>query len=431
MFIPALARRRPRIYYGWYILGVVMLDSFLSAGLSQLFMSIMLKPMTEEMGWSRTATTGAITIGTLTAGLLSPLLGRLADRYGPRLLTTVGTLVTAGMFFLLASLAEQWQFYLGYIVGRSIALGTLSGVVAQTAVANWFRRMRGRAMGLHSMALAGGGSVLSFVAQLILEAYGWRMVFLVFGIAVLTLLVLPAALVLRRRPEDLGLLPDGDRAPPAAEVPSARQPREEEPSWTLSEAIRTPALWLLVGALFIAVMANTAVGFHQVAYYTDVGIAPTAAVVALSLYALVGALSSGVWGFLTERFSERVMAAAAMLLATVAILYLLTVRSLAGALLFAVLFGMSSRGESTLVNIILAQYYGRRFFGSISGFVNPFMLGGVGLGPSVSALAFDLTGAYQVVFICFAGTSTLAAVLLWLARPPTRKSPSPGPAPAR
>jgi MFS family permease len=417
MSVPTLSPPS-RIFYGWYILGVAMLGAFLAAGTSQLFMSIMLKPLAEELGWNRTATTVAITIGTVLGGLLSPFLGRLADRYGPRLLSTLGALILTATYFGLAGMTELWEFYVVYIVGRGLTASMLSGVVPCTAAANWFRRMRGRALGLIAMCIPLGGSALSLVGQLIIEGPGWRTAFLVFGCASLVLLVLPTALILRRRPEEMGLLPDG--ALPSAEVPAAgpRSRRRDEFSWTLGEALRTPALWLLGAAATVAAMANTAVGFHQVAYYTDMGIAPTEAVAALSLYSLCGALASGLWGLLTERFSERGLAIAGVLASAGAILYLLTVRSLAGALIFAVLFGVTARGGTTLVNIILAQYYGRESFGAISGFMTPFVMVGLGLGPAIGAYWFDLTDTYEAVFIAFAALSVLAAVLLWLAKKP-------------
>jgi OFA family oxalate/formate antiporter-like MFS transporter len=408
------------MFYGWYILAISMLGAFLSAGASQLFMSIMLKPITEELGWSRTVTTGAITVGSILGGLLSPLIGPLADRYGPRPLATLGALGLVGLYFALASLAELWQFYAVYVLGRALTAATLAGVVPMTAATNWFRRKRGRALGLVAMCTPLGGAVLALIGQAILEGYGWRLVFLVFGVATLVLLVPPAALVLRRRPEDLGLQPDGVRgaAPLTTHASPDAGDGDEEGGWTLAEALRTRTLWLLIAAGSLLVTANTAVGFHQVAYYTDVGIAATAAVVALSVYAFAGALANGLWGWLTERFPERPIAVVATLLSALAIFYLLSVQTAAGALGFAVLFGLTSRGESTLVNIILAQYYGRQSFGAISGFVNPFLMVGLGIGPLLGAVVFDLAHSYHAVFLAFGGTSVLAAALLWLARRP-------------
>jgi sugar phosphate permease len=229
----------------------------------------------------------------------------------------------------------------------------------------------------------------------------------------------PAALLLRRTPEEMGLLPDGAPSLPPTAV-AARAPTGAELSWTLGEALRTPTLWLITAAGVVAAMSNTAVGFHLVAYYTDVGLPATQAVTALSVYAFAGALASGLWGWFTEHLSERTMAVVVSLLSAGAILYLLWVRDLAGALLFAVLFGLTSRGGSTLTNIILAQYFGRRAYGTISGFVNPFTMVGLGLGPTIGALCFDLTGSYATEFTFFAATSVLTAGLLWRARHPGR-----------
>jgi MFS family permease len=137
------------------------------------------------------------------------------------------------------------------------------------------------------------------------------------------------------------------------------------------------------------------------------------------VYAFSGALANGLWGLLTERFSERFLAMLASTVTTVAIFYLFTVRSVPGALVFAVVFGITSRGESTLLSMLLAQYYGRHAYGAINGIVHPFLLIGLGLGPLVAAISFDLTGTYQIVFICAALGSLVAAGLYWLARRPT------------
>ncbi|HLH21859.1 MAG TPA: MFS transporter [Chloroflexota bacterium] len=410
--------RRPRVFYGWYILGVAMLAAFLAAGSSQLFMSIMLKPMTDDFGWSRTATTGAITLGTILAGLVAPVFGRLADRHGPRLLMTLGALLLAGSYFALAQLGELWQFYAVYVTARGLTTPMLTGVVPMTAATNWFRRMRGRALGFIAMCTPLGGAVLAFSGELIIESASWQTVFIVFAMLTLTLLVVPAAMLLRRTPEEMGLLPDGAPSLPPATAAPTPPTRGHELSWTLSEALRTPTLWLITAAGVVAAMANTAVGFHLVAYYTDVGLPATEAVTALSVYAFSGAIASGLWGWFTERLSERMMAVVVSLLSAGAIMYLLWVRDLLGAIAFAVLFGLTSRGGSTLTNIILAQYFGRRAYGTISGFVNPFTMVGLGLGPTIGALCFDLTGSYHVEFTFFAVASVVTAGLIWLARHP-------------
>jgi MFS family permease len=169
----------------------------------------------------------------------------------------------------------------------------------------------------------------------------------------------------------------------------------------------------------VASTVASGIGFHLVAYFTDIGIASSVAVGAIGIYALTGAVGNVIWGFLSEKVSERLLAAGVMFLMAVMILYLRSVRTVTGVFVFVILFGAAARGEGTLVNIILAQYYGRRSYGAISGFNFPFHMVGLGFGPLISSVSFDLTGSYQALFYVFTGVTIIAAFLLWLARKPT------------
>jgi MFS family permease len=414
------ARRRPRVFYGWYVIAVTMAGGFLAAGTSQLFMGVMLKPITDEFGWSRTSVAGAITLGTLGAGLLSLPAGWLVDKYGPRLLAPLGALVVVGAYAALANINALWQFYLAYLVGRGVAATSLGGVVSMTVAANWFQRHRGRAMGLVAMSLPLGGSVLALVAQIIIENEGWRTVFLCFAVLLFVIYFIPACLIIRRRPEDIGLLPDG-RSEMVDSSPD-RPAEAPEESWTLNEAVRTRALWLLIAGVTLGVMANGAVGFHQVAYYTDQGIPATQAATVLGVYAFSGAMANGLWGFVVEWISERMLAVIVTLLSAVAVGLLLLVDSTIQALGFAVMFGLMARGESSIVMMIIAQYYGRNAYGRISGFVTPFQMVGLGVGPLIASASYDLSGSYTRAFVLFALSYLVTAFLFWLAKRPVRSA---------
>jgi MFS family permease len=411
-------KKKTKIFYGWYILAIGMVGAFMAAGTSQLFMSIMIKPFTKEFGWSRTATTGAFTVGTIMAGLFSLPFGKLVDRYGPRWLASLGALIVAGAYVAFTKFFNLWQFYVVYVIARVVASNTLSNITPQTAAVNWFRRFRGRALGLLAMAMPLGTSALAMAAQLIMEDYGWRTVFKTFALGMVLLQVLPAAMILRRRPEDIGLIPDGGESVSVDPGPTNQVSTQGEAPWTLSKAFRTWALWFLIAAMMVASLITSGVGTHLVPYLTDIGIAPSIAVGAMSTYALTGALGNIVWGFLSEKISERWLASGVMLLMAAAILYLQSVRTMMGLFVFAVLFGLAARGEGTLINIILAQYYGRSSYGAISGFVFPFHMLGLGFGPLVSSYSFDLTGSYQALFNVFIVISMIGALLLWLAKKP-------------
>jgi MFS family permease len=405
------------IYYGWYVIGVAMVGAFLCGGMtSQVFFGVVLKPLTSDLGWSRTEVTGAITLGTLSGGLLAPLAGTIVDRYGVRFLAPAGAVGIAVSLYVLSSVQSLLVFYVCYIVARALSSTAVSGVGSQSLAVNWFRRMRGRAFGMIAMAVPLGGSVGALVAQPLIEGPGWRTVFVIFPTLLLVFFALPALLIYRRRPEDIGLLPDGDATPqPGAPV---RQPQTPEVSWTLQEATRTRALWLLVAGLFIGTLANGSVSFHLVSYYTDKGISATAAATALSIYALGGAIANFIWGFLVERFSERLLLTAAMVISGLSLGLMIPVDHAGPAIAVGALYGMAARGEGTLVNTVLAQYYGRESYGRIVGVISPFNSLALGLGPLVASICFDLTGSYTLIYAVFAASYAFSAFILMLARKP-------------
>jgi MFS family permease len=413
------------MYYGWLIVALVMLSALLGAGLNNVSMAVVLKPVSEDQQWSRTLTSGAITVGALLAGALAPSVGRLADRIGPRVLMPVGAGIVGTLALLLGSASAPWHFYAAYVPARALADTLLCGVVPMTAVTNWFHVKRPRAIGLVFMSVPLGSAGLALLYQALIAEWGWRAAFLALGLLLWTLAVLPAALLLRRQPEDLGLLPDG--AAPAAASPNVAMkvphPGSDasEVSWRVHEALRTRAIWLIVLSSFLATLATGGTAFHLVAYFTDVGIPPGAAAGALGLMALAGAGGGGLWGTLSERVAPRYLCTAVLAISAVAVLLLLQVRAAWMAYVGALLFGVAGRGGLVFTHVLVARYYGRRSFGAISGYVEPFGKLGLGGGPLVAGAAFDLAGNYQGVFLVFASLYVLAASLICFAGAPARR----------
>lgn len=409
-------------FYGWIIVTISMVAGFFSAGVSNITMAVVLKPISDELGWSRALTATAVTMGSILGGILSPVFGPIADRLGPRfLLPSGGALV--GLLAVGVSLStEPWQFYATFVPARALTEFLLCGIVPFTAVANWFYLKRPRAMGLVAMSVPLGSAALSLIYQFFVTHYGWRSAFLALGISLWVLVVIPGAIFLRRQPEDLGLAPDGISPLAQAEGPlSLRKERQNtgaELSWTRAEAMRTGALWLLVASAFLASIGTGGIAFHTVAYFTDRSIAPVVAAGALSLMALSGALGNGLWGALAERMQPRRLNVTTMLIAAGAVALLTQVREPFTAYFFAVLFGLNARGAAVLTQILLARYFGRRSYGAISSVLDPFHKGGLGLGALFAGLAFDFTGNYQTIFLIFMGSYILSALLIFLVRRP-------------
>ncbi|MBI4495086.1 MAG: MFS transporter [Chloroflexi bacterium] len=420
---------RPPFFYGWLIVGMVMVSTFLGAGLDNATMGVVIKPLSEERGWSRTLASGAIAAGSIAGGLLAPLLGRLGDRVGPRLLLPAGAATVGTLLLVLSLMSEPWQFFGTYVPARALAQTLLYGVVPLTMVTNWFYLKRPRALGFATMAQPLGASALALAYQLLISHFGWRATFLTLGVLVWVLVVVPGALLLRRQPEDLGLAPDGASSLPAGSRRSDGREGQRwaatEHHWTLREAVCTRALWLVMVSTTLGVAATGGIAVHLVAYYTDLGIDPLLAAGALSLFAFSGAAANVLWGFLAERVPARHLYVAAMVLAAAVVVLLLQVRTplLAGAV--AVLLGLSARGQQALLQILLSHYFGRHSFGAISGFIEPPWRAGHGLGPLLAGAAFDLSGSYQGVFRLFVGAYLLSAFLLLVMRRPQAKDTNP------
>jgi MFS family permease len=419
--LPPLLHKLP-FFYGWVVLGVVMGSGFLAAGVNNVAMGVIFKPLSQDMGWSRSLTAGAIAAGTIGAGLLAPFLGRLADRVGPRVLLPLGAAAVGGLGIALSAVTQPWQFYAAYVPARALGQTLLFGVVPVTAVANWFHLKRPRAMGLLAMAIPMGAATMALFYQLLIAEFGWRSTFVALAVLLWTAVLVPGAVLLRRQPEDVGLLPDG-RAPSAHQPGPAGQRRPARPAalehhWTFTAASRTPALWLLAisAALYTAASGGTA--FHLAAYLTDMGIDPIVAAGALSLFSFSGGVASGLWGFLAERASPKLLNVTSMFLNALGVLLLLQVRSVPAAYGLALVFGATSRGQEALLQILLAHYFGRHSFGAISGVMESALRIGLGLGPLLAAAAYDLTGTYQGVFLGFVASFSTSMLLIGISRKP-------------
>lgn len=412
-------------FYGWVIVAIVVLAGVLAAGVSNITMAVVLKPISEDLGWTRSLTAAALTMGALLGGVLSPLFGPLADRLGPRFLLPAGGALVGLLSIGVSLSTEPWQFYATFVPARALTEFLLCGMIAFTAVANWFYIKRARVMGLVAMATPLGSAVMSLVYQFFVTHYGWRSAFLALGIALWVLVVIPGLIFLRRQPEDLGLLPDGRVQVPAiqsgAKSASIESPSDEEYSWRRGDAARTATLWLLVISSFLASIGTGGVAFHMAAYLTDGAVAPAVAASVVSVMALSGAFGNGIWGALAERLHPRRLNVATMLVAAGSVALLMQVRSTATAYLFALLFGINARGAAVLTQVLVARYFGRRSFGAISSILDPFHKGGLGLGALFAGIAFDYHGDYRGIFTVFLVSYLLAALLIFMARQPMHK----------
>jgi sugar phosphate permease len=411
------------------------LAAFAASGVSQVVFGGIQVFIAEDTGWKKSTISFAVTAGTWGSGLLAPFVGRLADRHGPRWLMPVGILVTAASFFWLAGAQALWQFVAAYVLGRAVSQPVLIGVVPHTAAVNFFRRRRNIALALSSSFRPIGGAINIQIISILAVHYGWRAAYRYLGVLSL-LLVVPMVLVMRRRPEDIGLLPDGARrtgAEPARLEARAGTSRpatgrgDLELSWTTREALRTRAFWLITITVTFGTLASGTVGFSLVPYLAeDVGLSNGQAAGVLSLGTFL-AISNLAWGYLANLITPRRCLVVALGVSGIMVLYLTTVSSLAMALGFALVFGAFSGAAASLDSMMLAQYYGRGSYGSNLGVVVLFQTMALGLGPALGSVVREVAGSYNVLYIILAAAYITAGISIFLARAPRRVGVSSSP----
>ena len=412
---PRLARSTP-FFYGWVVLFSAGSSQFVRNAVASLTLAVFIYPMTQELGWSRTLIAGAASLGGLGAAAANPLVGRLVDRFGARLVLTAGIFGAGLCTISLALTASPLIFYLGFGLGRVIFLGPLP-IGASVVVSRWFVKKRGRTIGLLFASHAAGMTLFPLVASFIIQERGWQAAWLVLGLMVWVLALAPVSLLIIERPEDVGLRPDGVRMGPS-EPSDSRAQHPAEPAWTLPQAMRTQALWMLASVAGSLFLIQVGVNVHLGAYFRDQGLSAAATASAISVTAISAAVGSIFWGWTAERVPVRfVFASVALLMASGAGL-LTGATTLAEAITFACVFGLSLGGILVVPSVAYASYFGRPSLGSIRGVTETFVALGQATGAVLSGLIYDTTGTYHAVFLAYAALAAACFAVLLAARPP-------------
>ena len=433
--LSTLLNWRPQtpFYYGWLVLGLSGAGAFVATAIAGVVLGGVQSYILEDTDWSRTSIGLAAGCGVWMSGLFAPFAGRLADRYGPRWLMPVGVIVLGLSMISIGGVDTAWQFFLAAVIGRTISQPFLIGVVPRTMAVNFFSRRRNIALAITGIYRPISGALIIQAFSIIAVFADWRAAFRYLGFFSL-LLTVPMILIMRRRPEDIGMLPDGAmRTPPAAEQTEASgrganpgrtaiRAVAPEISWSAREALRTQAFWILAVVTFLEVGATSGLGFSLVPYLKEVARLSTpqaAGVLSISTFL---ALSSLLWGQLAGRLTARWCIAGALALSAVAALALLRVESLPAAYVFGVLWGLFHSGLEVLRYIFMADYYGRDSYGAIAGSMRPFEAGGLGVGQVVGPLIYDFTGSYTLLIISSSCLLFFSAALMLLTRRPMMSS---------
>ena len=386
-------------------------------------LSVFVVPMTEEFGWSRGAFSGALSLGGLFAVVISPLVGRWIDRYGSGAVLSCTNAIIGVSGAGLSLVGQIWWFYGLFVPGRAFFAAPLE-LATSTAVSNWFIRRRAMALAIFGATQGTGIGAMPLVAQAIISDWGWRTAWASLGIYTLLIGVLPALLI-ARRPEDLGL--SGDTAPARASSASARTtvgaPGDQDSQgsdFTVRQALRTRSFWVLAGFSAAGFLVQGGVILHQVPHYIGQGMPGSTAAWMAATFAASQVFGAIGWANLTNKIPARFLLGAAGMFVAIGGWGTGASVTLVWGLAAATVLGIGIGGMRLLLRLTWANYYGRTSLGSIRGITLPFQIGGQLVGPVISGFMYDATGSYRASFFMVSAVAAVASLLVLTATPPKK-----------
>ncbi|HLF78072.1 MAG TPA: MFS transporter [Dehalococcoidia bacterium] len=417
---------KPRIYRGWWIVFTGYLSQAATVGSSGWVFGVLILPMQEDLGWSRSELVGVVTLSRLISGVLAARLGPVVDRSGARSLMTLSALGAAACLLGTAASQNQWQYYLCW-AGFGVCMPGLSNIGPAVAISNWFVRKRAQAVMIFTFGSATAGLVLAPVMSAVAGAHGWRAAWVAMALIFLTVAPLAWHFV-RRRPEDFGLLPDGANAEPIEQdIDEAKPaPDDAEPEWTVRQALHSHSFWLVTFAFMLTSFPASSIFIHMPSFVESKGFSSGEGAAAVSFYGAGVLAGRFTWGFIVSRIGVyRALVAYGF---SYGLSIFLFVAPHALPLIYAttVLLGVSIAGAQQLHVQAFPEYFGRRIVGSLLGYAGVAAALTGSAAPLLAAAAYDHSQSYSLTFSVFGAFCLIAGVAFLFSKP---KAPARRPSP--
>ncbi len=408
------------IFYGWVIVAVVFLAEFTTAGMGGSTIALFFVPMGNDLGWPLTMMVGAVTAQSIAAMVTAPLVGPLLDKFGARPVMLVGAITGGIGLIAMMGIHSIWHFWFLYAFVGALGLNELGRISGPVVVAKWFIRLRGRAMAIATSGTTVGSFTMAPIIGILITAFGWRLSWGILGILMMVTMVPSVYIFMRRQPEDIGLLPDGDKP---SHLGSSSNPTHAyiEPIWTLKEALKTKTLWILILSMNLVGFAAFSLTLLQVPYFVDQGMSNQNAGYVFTLTWVGFTISRFIWGFLLERVPVRLCLAGAFLARSLGPIILLIIPYPINIPPFLIFYGVFGGSFALLQAVAFANYYGRTFFGSIHGALRPLLAMPSVIGPIILAWTYDTTGNFDLAFVIGGVLGLLGTIFVIFATPPTNK----------
>ncbi len=413
------ALKGPRLFYGWWITLAGLGLTFVMAGTGFFSFGVLLKPLIEEFGWSRGTASIAQSIYLLVASASGLLVGKLIERHSVKKIVLLGAIIAGTSWLLLSWTTNLWYLYTMYFfVG--LGLGGAGVVPLGVIISNWFIRRRGTALGIAMVGLALGAAILVPLLGFITESFGWRTTYVFMGLVVFAIDIPLALLVLKTKPEEMGLLPDGDVPSElskalieAALLSGTLKPTSIPEQRGAATWLRSLPLWLLCLSFTLAQIGEMSILIHEASFIVDMGISATAAASALGFTGGMGGIGRLLFGWLTDRVSTRYIAMLSFVLQLMGVLILMRTHTMAMVWLFVIVFGFAMGGLIALLPLAVMDLFGMASFGIIYGFAHFVVVGSSAVGPALAGFIFDATGSYSMVFTIFAIAYAISIITLY------------------
>lgn len=402
------------VYYGWVLVVMLGITQTITWGIVYYGFTVFLPVLEADRGWSRGQMSGAFSIAMLLSGLGAAPVGRWLDARGPRVLMTVGSIAATVLMLALSQVQTLLQYYVVWAL-TGIVMSTVLYEPAFAVVTAWFERHRARAITAVTLMAGFASTIFMPIEAWLIELQGWRPALVTLAAFLAVTTILPHALLLRRRPEDIGEHLDGD--PPApGESDKPASGRAGRPPVSVSAAIAEPAFRWLAVAFSLSTIVNIAIGVHLVAYLQDRAFDPGFAATATGLIGAMQVAGRIVLMLLGERLPLRVVSAVVLAIQPLSIVVLLLAPSVAGVFAFIFLFG-TMKGALTLIRpSVVVALYGRARYATMAGALAAFVMGATALAPISAGAAFDIMHSYVPLFWAFVVLSALPVPAVLLAR---------------
>jgi MFS family permease len=357
------------------------------------------------------------TVFFVTMGLVSPLVGRIVDLQGARRVMPLGALVMGLGFALISVMHDLYVLYVGYVLVGVGAAG-FGSVPCSAVVSNWFKKSRGTAIGLMSSGIGAGGVVMPPLVDHFLQSSGWRGAYLALAVIVWVSVIPVALLVVRTKPSELGLYPDGASQPPADTTAARGSSSEGMP---MKVAVRTAAFWLIAMSFVLSAFGRMGALQSQGPNLIDLGFPAATAAVALSIIGFGSGVGKFIFGWLCDRTSLKAAGAIGMALQCAGVAVMLTVTAASPDVTvwtYSILLGLGAGSWLPIVSMLTSNSFGLKYYGSIYGLISLMLNIGTAAGPLIAGLMFDAMGTYRSAFMVCAVLCAVAVPMVLLVRRP-------------